>query len=72
MATPTQAARAEDFIQSIGVNTHLSASSTTYGNVQTVENQLSYLGVDHVRDVAPSAPIVSTYEAVGALASRST
>src|SRR5271166_3995553 len=67
MATPTQAARAVDFIQSIGVNTHLSATATSYGNIQAVESQLAYLGVDHVRDVAPNAATLAAYEAVGTL-----
>ena len=48
---PLQAAvRASDFIASIGVNTAIGATWSSYGNLATVEYALSYLGVSNVRD----------------------
>ena len=46
----TQAVRAADFTNSIGINTHLDFSVTAYSNVSVVEAALSYLGVKQVRD----------------------
>ena len=46
MATVTQ------FLSSIGVNTHMDATDTPYGNVATVAKDLAYLGVTHIRDHA--------------------
>ena len=48
--TATQAVRTGDFINSIGVNTHIDFTSTAYGNLQNVENALNYIGVKNVRD----------------------
>ena len=39
------------FIDTIGVNTHLSWIDTTYWDMTTVTGALAYLGVDNVRDV---------------------
>ena len=46
----TQAVRTEDFVNSIGINTHLDFSVTAYNNVSIVESALNYLGVAQVRD----------------------
>jgi serralysin len=46
----TQAVRAEDFANSIGINTHLDFNVTAYNNVSVVESALTYLGVRQVRD----------------------
>jgi hypothetical protein len=51
--TPVAAARAEDLLQSMGVNTHLNYYDTTYNNYQEVITELQYLGIDHVRDTLP-------------------
>lgn len=41
---------AYDFVDSIGVNTHLNYFDTTYGNFTLVKNSLQSLGIRHVRD----------------------
>ena len=54
MALTSQTAlRADDLVESIGVNTHLAASTSAYGNLPLIEQSLAYLGVDHVRDQVP-------------------
>ncbi len=50
MSTPTAAVADTSFLQSIGVNVHMGYSSTPYANVALVESDLSYLGVNSVRD----------------------
>src|SRR5271166_849357 len=62
---PIKAARAGNFVQSIGINTHLSDPTTSYGNLQAVGGQLSYLGVDQVRDLIPGAAL-SSYQVLAA------
>jgi hypothetical protein len=62
----TDAARAEDFIQSIGVGTMISWADTPYGNTSVVENSIAYLGVDHVRDGAPLSWQLPVYENLAA------
>ena len=54
----TQAVRAEDFVNSIGVNTHFDFAVTAYSNVSVVESALNYLGVKQVRDAMqfPTSP----------------
>jgi hypothetical protein len=42
--------RADDFVDSIGVNIHLIDSDSPYGNFAAVENALRTLGIRHVRD----------------------
>ena len=39
-----------DFVNSIGVNTHLNYFDRTYGNFQIVERELKSIGIRHVRD----------------------
>src|SRR5258707_9559274 len=41
---------AYDFVNSIGVNTHLNYFDRTYGNFQLVERELKSIGIRHVRD----------------------
>lgn len=43
---------AQNFLSSIGVNTHVDATTTPYGNVALVAADLAYLGVTHIRDHA--------------------
>lgn len=40
------------FIASLGVNTHVDATTTPYGNVALVARDLAYLGISHIRDHA--------------------
>ena len=47
------AIRAEDFIQSLGVNTHIIYGGTSYTDTAAVLADLQYIGVDHVRDQLP-------------------
>ena len=58
--------RAASLVDSLGVNVHLSALATSYANVSWVMSDLSYLGLDHVRDAALSPTRVQT--AYGTLA----
>ena len=62
---PVIAESAEAFDQSIGVNVHMSYTWTPYANVGTVESDLAYLGVDHVRDELVSNALTS-YEELAA------
>ena len=39
-----------DFVNSIGVNTHLNYFDTVYGNFPFVERELKSIGILHVRD----------------------
>jgi hypothetical protein len=41
---------AYDFVNSIGVNTHLNYFDRTYGNIQLVERELKSIGIRHLRD----------------------
>jgi len=41
---------AYDFVNSIGVNTHLNYFDRTYGNFQFVERELKSIGIRHLRD----------------------
>jgi len=56
----TQAVRAVDFANSIGINTHLDFGVTAYHNVSVVESALTYLGVKQVRDAMqfPTSPVL--------------
>src|SRR5262249_45086882 len=44
--------RSADFINSIGVNTHIDFNWTSYKNIQLVENAINYIGVKSLRDSA--------------------
>jgi hypothetical protein len=56
-----------DFVDSIGINTHLGYIGSSYSNLSLVERALEYLGVTSVRDVAPVSYMLSTYETLAAL-----
>jgi hypothetical protein len=47
-----QARSAFDFINSVGVNTHLNYFDRTYGNFSLVERELRSVGIRHLRDGA--------------------
>lgn len=57
--------RVSDFIASQGVDTHIPYTDGAYANIQTIISDLSYLGINHIRDgmIAPgqfgSAPYSS-------------
>jgi len=54
MASSNQTRTANDFLQSIGVNTHLSWQDLAgYANPSVVEKSIAYLGATHVRDGIP-------------------
>src|ERR1700761_1860878 len=48
--TYTTASAAEGFINSIGVNTHIDFSNSSYANLNLVETAINYLGVKNLRD----------------------
>ena len=53
VSSSVKAKRADDFVDSIGVNTHLQFTDTVYRNFDTlIEPKLVKLGVRHVRDGA--------------------
>ena len=60
-----QASRASAFLQTIGVNTHLNATTTSYGSISAVQSQLAYLGVSHVRDTSPATSNTAAYQTLG-------
>ena len=57
------------FLTSIGVNTHMDATTTGYGNVPMVSNALAYLGVKLIRDHAYDIDIPA-FQALGATGVR--
>jgi hypothetical protein len=59
-----QANSAEDFVQSIGINTHIDFYGGPYGNLGVVESALKYLGLDNVRDSAASSGDISAWQQV--------
>ena len=60
------ASSAAGFIANIGINTHLSWTTTPYGNLSAVESELSYLGLHAIRDNV--ADTTQEYNALSALA----
>ena len=50
-ATPT-VSRTSDFLDSIGVNTHVEYTDSRYANMAQVIHTLQYVGITHVRDGA--------------------
>jgi hypothetical protein len=48
------AIRASNFINSIGINTHLNYTDGAYANTANVEADLAYLGITTVRDAVPN------------------
>lgn len=65
-----------DFLNSIGINTHLNYGDTQYGNFQIVEQTLLTLGITHVRDGLHGGPnvnddaIQAIYQPIVALAKK--
>ena len=57
--------RAASFNQSIGINTHLTATSSAYGNVVNVIADIKYLNVTHVRDRIIDTPYQAPFVALG-------
>lgn len=61
----TSPVRATDFVESIGVNTHMSYDDSKYVNLRNVVADLDYLGLSSVRDAAPnyaSKSVSATYQ----------
>ena len=63
-----RAVRADDFLDSIGVNLHLHFWDTVYGDFAKVQAALDDLGVEHVRDVA--SPFQTQLDRIEALAEQ--
>ena len=65
----TTAVRTDDFVGSIGVNTHANFSWTNYANTALVEQDLEYLGVSNVRDnlddPSAAAKLLAIHDATG-------
>lgn len=67
--TPPATMRADDFVESVGVNVHLGYAETPYGRQDIVKGKLLELGVRYIRDgLNPGLPAV--YRAWRTLASR--
>ena len=60
------AASAANFIQSIGINTHLDRPTGGYANLSAVEAALNYLGIKNVRDSFSAPTDVTLFETVAA------
>ena len=56
----------EAFLQSIGVNTHLDETWTSFANTAEVESELNYLGVKNVRDSMEAPTDGTLFQAVAA------
>src|SRR3954453_17359358 len=48
------AVRANDFVSTLGINTHLNSGAFGYGDLPAVEAAINYLGVKNIRDSAAS------------------
>ena len=62
----SNAVSTETFLQSIGVNTHLDETWTSFANTATVESELNYLGVKNVRDSMEAPTDGKLFQAVAA------
>jgi len=58
--TSQPATAAVDFVGSIGVNTHLDFSGSSYSNVNLIENAIEYLGIKNLRDSPENGGDVGT------------
>ena len=67
VGTPEQAQSAARFMDSVGVNTHITYTDTEYGNTSLIATELQRLGVTHVRDgyMSYSYPITQKLGAAG-------
>jgi Ca2+-binding RTX toxin-like protein len=54
MMATQKAVRAADFLNSLGVSTHIDMTNSQYRDIASDLSKLSYLGVTHVRDYAPN------------------
>jgi len=61
-ATPVTARRANDFVESVCVNTHLGYLDTPYAKYDTVKQKLLDLGVRHIRDGNMRDDIIKKYQ----------
>lgn len=61
-AAPITARRANDFVDSVCVNTHMGYLDTPYGKYDTVKQKLLDLGVRHIRDGGMRDDIISKYQ----------
>jgi hypothetical protein len=59
-----QPARVADFDDALGIDTHVSALATSYGDLPAVLSALAYLDIAHVRDNPPAAGSPARYLAL--------
>jgi hypothetical protein len=66
------AMRCADFLDGIGVNTHVGYADSQYGPERSILAAMDYIGVRHARDVAinPGQPSASHYRALAAAGVR--
>jgi hypothetical protein len=68
-----QATSAAAFIDSIGVQTHISYIDTPYANWRQVMDEIVHLGIHHIRDALPTTPtFVSNHRQLAAAGIRCT
>lgn len=60
----TLVVRASDFIDSLGVNTHLDFNAYGYQNLTVVEQSINYLGIENLRDSAAVSSDLTTWQQV--------
>ena len=65
---PCRIVDAASFVDSLGVNTHLSWAGTPYGDLERVTDELNYLGIRNLRDDFALTPL--GYGAVGEMMAR--
>ena len=71
-ATPVTARRANDFVESVCVNTHLGYLDTPYGKYDTVKQKLLDLGVRHIRDGGTGKDFIAKTKELGRLGIKTT
>jgi serralysin len=59
--TATTAVRTNDFVSTLGVNTHIDFANYGYQNLATVEANINYLGVKNLRDSAQTPTDAQTW-----------
>ena len=71
-ASPQTPMRCADFLDTIGVNTHVGYEQSQYGDLAAIRAALDYLGVRHVRDAAinRAMPNAGHYRALAAAGVR--
>jgi hypothetical protein len=63
--SPWQAVRTADFVDSVGVNTHVGWLDTTYADIAQVAAHLAYIGVHNIRDGITSRAAIPRLATLG-------